>query len=246
MYVDSTDDDTTTDSTDDTYGDDSTDTTDSSGHDEMEVEIDGESYEVVENYDMDEDGANGYVGFEDSDGDGTADVAVEYDEDGNPVAAAEYDEASGEWEDTDVEDLPAPVGGDGTDDGPGASDSSDDTDTTDTTDTTGSSSGEDITVDMPGEDVDAGPATYDTDNDGVNDTAVVTDTEGNTYAFTDTDGDGEADEAVVIESDGDVTVLEHTGEDEWTETESGTIDENGNYESDSGSSSSSDAVWAER
>jgi hypothetical protein len=102
---------------------------------------------------------------------------------------------------------------------------------------------------MPGEDVDAGPATYDTDADGVNDTVVVTDEDGTTYAFTDTDQDGEADQAVIIESDGDVTVAEHTGEDEWTTTEEGHIDSSGEYVPDSGSSSdtaSSDAVWAER
>src|SRR6476469_8287803 len=218
VYVDSDDPtDTTTDTTDDTYGDDGS--TDSSHHDEMEVEVDGETYTAEENYDMDGDGANdtavvetegGYLGFEDSDGDGTADIAVEYDEDGNPVAAPEYDESSGEWEQTDVENLPEPVGGDGTADG-----------------ATGSS--EDITVDVEGvEDVDAGPATYDTDGDGTNDTAVVTDTDGTTYAFTDTDGDGQADEAVVLEAEGDVTVAAHTGDDEWTTEETGHIDEQGN------------------
>jgi hypothetical protein len=77
---------------------------------------------------------------------------------------------------------------------------------------------------------------------------VVTDADGTTYAFTDEDGDGVADQAVVIEADGDVTVAEHTGEDEWTTTETGTIDEQGNYTPDdsTSSSASSDAVWAER
>ena len=255
MFVDDdTSTDTTEDTTDDTYGDDSTDTSDSD--DVLEVEIDGETYTAEENYDMDGDGANDTavvetedgttVGFEDSDGDGTADIAVEYDEDGNPVAAAEYDESTGEWTAEDVENLP-PATGDGADDADGSgSDTSDTTETDDTTDTSGS--GEDINVDLPGEDVDAGPATYDTDGDGENDTAVVTDTDGTTYAFTDVDGDGEADQAVVIESDGDVTVAEHTGEDEWETTETGTIDEQGNYTPDdsSSSSASSDAVWADR
>jgi hypothetical protein len=251
MYVD---DDTATDTNDTT---DDTTTEDSAGHDEMVVEIDGETYAAEENYDMDEDGANdtavvetedGYVGYEDSDGDGTADIAVEYDEDGNPVAAAEYDETSGEWEATDVEDLPEPVGGDGTDDGSGSA-SDDSTDSTesvdDSTETTGSSgSGENMTVDLPGEDVDAGPATYDTDGDGTKDTAVVTDADGTTYAFTDTDKDGEADQAVSIEQDGDVTVAEHTGEDEWTVVEEGEISSDGSYTPDA--TSGSDAVWAER
>ena len=96
--------------------------------------------------------------------------------------------------------------------------------------------------------MDAGPATYDTDADGDNDTAVVTDADGTTYAFTDSDGDGEADSAVIIESDGDVTVAEHTGEDEWTTTEAAHISADGTYESETTSSSaaSSDAVWAEK
>jgi hypothetical protein len=254
VYVDDETSTDTTDTTDDTYGDDSTDT--ATGDDELTVEIDGEEYTAEENVDLDQDGQNdtavvetedGYLAFADTDGDGTADVAVEYDADGNPVAGAEYDETTGEWTAEDVESLPTPTG-DGADDATGGTDSTDTTDTsgTDTTtDTTGS--GEDIVVDMPGEDVNAGPATYDTDADGTNDTAVVTDADGTTYAFTDTDGDGEADEAVIIESDGDVTVAEHTGEDQWTTTEEGHIDEQGNYTTDSTSSSaSSDAVWADR
>lgn len=243
MYVD---DDTTTDTTDTTD--------DTGGQDDLTVEIDGEEYHVEENTDLDGDGANdtavvetedGYLAFADTDGDGTADVAVEYDADGNPVAGAEYDESTGEWAAEDVESLPTPTG-DGADDadGSGSTDTTDTTDTTDdTTDTTGG--GEEITVDLPGEDVSAGEATYDTDGDGTNDTAVVTDADGTTYAFTDVDGDGEADQAVIIESDGDVTVSEHTGEDEWTTTEEGHIDEQGNYVPDSTTSSatSSDAAW---
>lgn len=258
MYVDdetSTDDDTTTDTTD---TDSDVDT--SGGGDDLTVEIDGEEYHAEENYDMDQDGQNdtavvetedGYLAFADTDGDGTADVAVQYDEDGNVVAGAEYDETTGEWHEEDVESLPTPSG-DGAGDADGSGSSDDDTTSTDYDDEDSSSSGEDITVDMPGEDVSAGPATYDTDGDGTNDTAVVTDSDGTTYAFTDVDGDGEADQAVVIESDGDVTVAEHTGEDEWTVTEEGHIDEQGNYESDSGSSdyssssASSDAAWAEK
>ena len=98
-----------------------------------------------------------------------------------------------------------------------------------------------------------GAAALDTDGDGTNDTAIVTDTDGTTYAFTDADGDGTADQAVVIESDGDVTVAEHTGEDEWTVTEEGHLNPDGTYSTDgsgsgtgSDSGAGSDAVWAER
>lgn len=254
MYVD---DDTSADTTDTTedstgYSEDSTGT---SGQDDLTVEIDGEEYQAEENVDLDGDGQNdtavvetedGYLAFADTDGDGTADVAVEYDENGNPIAGGEYDETTGEWTEEDVASLPTPTG-DGADEADGSGTDSTDTGSTDYGDDSSSTGGgEDITVDMPGEDVDAGPATYDTDGDGTNDTAVVTDADGTTYAFTDTDGDGQADQAVIIESDGDVTVAEHTGEDEWTTTEEGHIDEQGNYESDTTGSSSSDAVWADR
>jgi hypothetical protein len=253
VYVD---DDTTTDTT-DTTTEDSTDYSDdssaTSGDDALTVEIDGEEYAAEENVDLDGDGQNdtavvetedGYLAFADTDGDGTADVAVQYDEAGNPIAGAEYDETTGEWTEEDVESLPTPTG-DGADDADGSGTDSSGTDSTDYGDDSSSGTSEDISVDLPGEDVDAGPATYDTDGDGTNDTAVVTDADGTTYAFTDTDGDGEADQAVIIESDGDVTVAEHTGEDEWTTTEEGHIDSSGEYVPESGSSSS-DAVWAER
>ena len=252
MYVD----------TEDPSADDTSTDTDTGGQDELTVEIDGEEYAAEENYDMDGDGQNdtavvetedGYLAFADTDGDGTADVAVEYDENGEVVAGAEYDESTGEWKAEDVESLPTPTGdGAGDADGSGT-DSTDTSDTSDDTAGSDSSGDESISVDLPGEDVDAGPATYDTDGDGTNDTAVVTDTEGTTYAFTDTDGDGEADQAVIIESDGDVTVAEHTGDDEWTTTEEGHIDSDGTYTPDDSSSSSSssssatsDAAWAER
>ncbi|MDQ3402105.1 MAG: hypothetical protein M3548_01750 [Actinomycetota bacterium] len=127
--------------------------------------------------------------------------------------------------------------------GAGADDSADDTSST-------STSGDDITVDTKSGDINAGEAEYDSDGDGTNDTAVVTDDEGTTYAFTDSDGDGDADQAIVIEADGDVTVAENTGEDEWTTVETGQISADGSYESDSGTGSGpeskdsgSDAVW---
>ncbi|MFI7677348.1 DUF6802 family protein [Actinophytocola sp. NPDC049390] len=220
--------------------------------DELTVEIDGEEYVVEENVDFDGDGANdtavvatedgGAIAFADTDGDGVADVAVEYDANGDIVVGAEYDETSGEWHEEDAEYLPTPTG-DGADDSAGGSDSDTDTDSDTDSDDSGESTpvaedtdyeaGEDdMTVDLPGEDVDAGPATYDTDGDGENDTAVVNDTDGTTYVFTDTDGDGQADEAAVVTSDGDVTIAAHTGEDEWTVVDEGHLNPDGSYESD--------------
>ncbi|RLK60280.1 DUF6802 family protein [Actinokineospora cianjurensis] len=239
MYVDET-------GADDT----ATDTTADAGHDELTVEVGGEEYEVQENFDYDQDGDNdtavvqteeGYVAFADTDGDGTADTAIQLDEQGNVLAAAEYDEASGEWTEANSGSVEAP-GGDGADEHGGAKSGSDDDAATPVNN--GGHGGDNITVDTKSGDVDAGEAQYDADGDGTNDTAVVTDDQGNTYVFTDSDGDGGADEAVVIEADGDVTVAQHTGEDEWSTVETGHINADGSYESDSaGKTSGSDANW---
>jgi hypothetical protein len=74
--------------------------------DQLTVEMDGESYEVEENVDLDGDGVSdaavvqtgdGYLAFADTDADGIADTAVAIDQGGNLVATAEYDETTGEW-----------------------------------------------------------------------------------------------------------------------------------------------------
>lgn len=208
------------------FATDGADTDTVGGEDELTVDIDGEEYVVEENVDFDGDGANdtavvatedgGAIAFADTDGDGVADVAVQFDANGDVVAGADYDEATGEWHEEDVNALPTPSG-DGADDAGH----------------TGYQAGEDdMRVDVPGEDVNAGPATYDTDGDGYADTAVVSGQDGTTYVFTDVNGDGEADEAAVIEADGDVTVASHTGDDEWTVVDEGHLNPDGAYESD--------------
>jgi hypothetical protein len=89
-----------------------------------------------------------------------------------------------------------------------------------------------MTVDTEHGEQNVGPATADTTNSGHNDTAVVTDAEGNTFLYTDTDGDGRADYAMEIDTKGQVTISEHTGEHQWTQIEHGHIDGGGNYQKD--------------
>ena len=89
----------------------------------------------------------------------------------------------------------------------------------------------------------AGKPEYDSDGDGTNDTAIVTNSDDTTYVFTDADGDGDADIAVAFEADGDVTVAKHTGDEEWAVVEQGHLNSDGSYEHDA--TSGSDAVWAE-
>ncbi|QUQ70105.1 hypothetical protein [Kutzneria sp. CA-103260] len=94
-----------------------------------------------------------------------------------------------------------------------------------------------MTVDTAQGEQNVGPATADTDGDGTNDTAVVTDAEGNTFLYTDTNGDGKADYAMEIAANGQVTISEHTGDHQWTQIEHGHLDGSGNYQKDSDASS---------
>lgn len=204
---------------DESGGADATDTTDTTGtSDEMTVVVEGEDYSADVNFDIDEDGVEDTAviehadgsgqAFVDTDGDGDADEYLAIDAQGEVVTHAQFDDASGDW-------VSVEPGGQG-DDAP----------------ETQTGAGGTITADLREGDIEVGPATVDTDSDGVNDTAMVDDGAGNTIAFTDADGDGQADVAVVIGPDGESTVLEHTGDGEWTET-TGT----------SAGADGSDSVW---
>ncbi|TDV57657.1 hypothetical protein [Actinophytocola oryzae] len=101
--------------------DNTSDAPDTAGsEDELTVQIDGKEFTLAENVDFDGDGRNdvtvlrtddgGKLALADTDHDGVADVAVEYDEYGNPVAGAEFDPATGVWQVEDVDNLPTPSG----------------------------------------------------------------------------------------------------------------------------------------
>ncbi len=179
--------------------------------DDMLITVEGEEYSAEINFDMDEDGVadtaviqhedGSLQAFVDEDGDGDADAYLAVDASGQTTAFAEYDDASGDWvgEAGDVSGG-ASAGGDGAD--------------------TQASTGGVITADLGDGEVEVGSATVDTDQNGVNDTAVVTTDDGTTLAFTDTDGDGEADVAVEIDSHGNAVTYEHSGDGEWVEVDS--------------------------
>jgi len=80
-----------------------------------------------------------------------------------------------------------------------------------------------ITIDTPDGPRSAGPATYDTDGDGVKDTSVAATVDGTTLVITDTDGDGAADVVTEVASDGSFTSLHHTGDGEWTAVDQGNL-----------------------
>lgn len=199
--------------------------TEAGSTDALTVHVDGQDYQAEINYDVNEDGvddtaivqhADGTAqAFIDTDHDGVADQYAVLDETGHVTEEAVYDESSGSW----VEASGGDHGGDdgGQDAGTGGH----------------------IHADLPEGEVDAGPATIDTNHDGTNDTAVVETKSGGTIAFTDRDGDGEADIAVETDAAGDTKTYEHTGHGEWTEVNSGMA---GAVESGSGDPAS-DAEW---
>ena len=185
---------------DDTGGAEPTET----GHDgEMEISVDGHTYSAEENLDFDHDGHDDgvrldnsdgtHTAYVDTDGDGKADEYLHTDTEGNVVDMARFDASTGEW-------VAASGGTDPHE-----------------TDTDAGRQGE-ITADMQDGTVDIGHATVDSNSDGTADTAVVTDSDGNTRLFTDVDGDGKADVQTIVTSDGESTTYEHTGPGEWTET----------------------------
>ncbi|EHK86900.1 DUF6802 family protein [Saccharomonospora azurea] len=175
--------------------------------DDLLITVDGEDYSAPINYDIDEDGvadtaviehADGSLqAFVDEDGDGEADAYLAVDAQGRTTAFAEYDETSGDWV---GEESPGGTAGESAD--------------------TQASTGGNITAEFGEGDVEVGPATVDTDQDGVNDTAVVTTDDGTTIAFTDMDGDGDADVAVEIDEQGNAVTYEHSGDGEWIEVDS--------------------------
>lgn len=170
----------------------------------MEISVDGQTYTAEENFDIDHDGQDDAVrldnsdgtitAYVDSDGDGQADEYVHTDDQGNIVDMARFDSSTGEWVADDGHDTSSAG-----------------------TDTSAGHQG-DITADMADGTVDLGQATVDSDNDGTADTAVVTDSDGNTRIFTDIDGDGSADVQTIVTADGETTTYEHTGPGQWTET----------------------------
>lgn len=196
---------------------------------EMTVTVDGEEYTAELNQDVNGDGVYDAALIEhedgsaqlfvDTDGDGDADRYAAADSDRNVTVEAKYDESSGQW----VE-----MGGGSADDAPPETDAG---------------AGGMITADLGEGDVEVGPATIDTNEDGTNDTAIVETEDGKTIAFTDADGDGEADIAVVIDEHGNEVVLESDGDGEWTETEGS----GGGYGGTSGAARAPEAAdpWGE-
>jgi len=89
---------------------------------------------------------------------------------------------------------------------------------------------EQISVGTPAGEFAVGPATHDTDGDGVNDSVVVVGDGGDVTIFTDVDGDGGADVATEITAAGEVVVAEHVGDGEWTAVERGRITSEGSYQ----------------
>lgn len=187
---------------------------------DLTVTVEGEDYQAEASVDINSDGVDdttvvetddGAIAFTDTDADGQADLMTQLDADGDIVGQARFDESTGEWVQVDPED-PSLTGGE---------------------QTAGRDEADSMTVDTPDGEVEVGPPTHDSDGDGVNDTVVVQEPDGDTVIFTDTNRDGDADYATEISDDGQVTVSEHTGDGDWSVIERGHLDEQGEYQRDS-------------
>lgn len=204
------------------YVDETSGTEETVTSEDMTVSVDGHDYQTEINADLNEDGhADAAVianedgtksVYVDADGDQDADYYVEVDSSGQVIAEAQYDAASGQWVAVD------PSAGD-----PGSNETQGSPQDSPTSEDTQTSSEPNMTAELAGGEVEVGPTTVDTNEDGVNDTAVAEDADGNTYYFTDADNDGEADYVVVVGADGTNRALEHQGGGEWQpiETDSG-------------------------
>jgi hypothetical protein len=200
---------------------------DSGQHHDIHVTVEGQDYHAEANYDSHHDGItdsvvvetdHGYIEYTDSHHTGDADVMRELDDHGNVVSEAHFDKATGHWVAAD----------------PHASDSGNSHSATSA-----------MVVDTADGDRAVGPATVDTSGSGVPDTAVVHNDDGSVAMYTDTDGDGKADVEVVISKDGEVTILEHSGQHQWTQVEHGHIDSTGTYVPDAGvTDPTHDSLWA--
>ena len=191
---------------------DPTDLTSDAGPDTLSIEVDGHQDTYAATTDLDDDGRDDSVYVPGGAGvDGATDGGYAYTDttgDGAADTLTEFD-AQGEVVAQAVFD---PSSGEWHEVAPGS------------VDVTGSGL---ITVDTPqGVEV-AGKASYDTDGDGVADTAVVSTADGTTLLVTDVDGDGTADLVTEVSADGTYASFEHTGEGEWTEVDGGSLADDG-------------------
>lgn len=168
------------------------------GHDgvyEPTADLDGDGHSESVVVEGGEPGTTeGGYAYSDTSGDGTADTLTEYDAHGEVVAQAVYDPSSGDWREVS----------------PGS------------VDVTGHATAN-LTIDTSQGPETAGPATVDTDGDGVPDTAVTHSADGTTLLVTDVDGDSSADVITEVGSDGAYATFTHTGDGEWTETDHGNL-----------------------
>ena len=191
---------------------DPTDLTFDGGPETLSIEVDGHQDTYAATTDLDDDGRDDSVYVPGGAGvDGATDGGYAYTDttgDGSADTLTEFD-AQGEVVAQAVFD---PSSGQWHEVAPGS------------VDVTGSGL---ITVDTPQGLAVAGQAGFDTDGDGVADTAVVSTADGTTLLVTDVDGDGAADLVTEVSGDGTYSSFEHTGEGEWTEVDSGSLADGG-------------------
>jgi hypothetical protein len=198
------------------------------GDGDIKVTVEGEEYTAEANYDLDGDGMDetvavmtddGYVAYIDENADGQADLMQTINADGVVVEQARFDAETGNWTGEAPQQHP------------------------DGTDPQQQEHGQSMIIDTPQGDMQVGPATEDTNQDGIADTAVVETEAGGTMLVTDVDGDGSADQLVEISQTGDVTISQHTGDGQWTVVEQGKMTDDGQYAPNPATGATDDAAW---
>jgi hypothetical protein len=199
------------------------------------IDSGGQTTDAQATVDSDHDGHNdtavvrtadgNQVAFTDSDGDGHADQAVVYSPDGHLIGTAHYDEATGTWVEGAGDGSQAgtstagagAAGGIGA--GSGGSEGGDATaDGSHPAGGAGSGNSEQVEVTVGGQTTEVA-ASYDLNNDGHDETAIVQGPDGTRIAFSDTDGDGDADKAAVYDAAGKLvgTATYNEGSGTWVQ-----------------------------
>lgn len=200
------------------------------GPDALTIAVDGHEDSYAATTDLDDDGhadsvyvpgdagvegaTDGGYAYTDTNCDGAADTLTEFDARGDVVAQAVFDPSGGDWH--EVSPGSVDITGSGSVGDVAAQDVP-----------VGDATAGLITVDTPQGPEVAGEASYDTNGDGVADTAVASTVDGTTLLVTDVDGDGSADLVTEVSSDGTYSSFEHTGEGEWTEVDRGSLADGG-------------------
>lgn len=172
----------------------------------LSITVDGVEHGYEATVDADGDGVadtvhvdtgDGSYSYTDTDGDGIADALTQFDADGHVSGHAVFDAATENWDATERS----------------------------TTEPDGIAKTQATAQTRAAAEAAAaaGPATIDSDGDGVADTAITYAADGSAVLATDTDGDGAPDVVTEFSTTGEYSSYQHHPDGQWTEVDHGTL-----------------------